>query len=82
MGGRNHWPLSELINYEREVSGQPPEPSDPANEKWLTAAQVLKRYGGRSQMWLHRRTAETKAARAKQQINQSEMQRRDCCGEA
>jgi hypothetical protein len=60
---RNHWPLSDLIAYEHELAGKPPP--DPLNETYLTAAQVRRRYGGVSQMWLWRRIAETRAAIAK-----------------
>jgi hypothetical protein len=55
FGKRRHWRLSELLAYERELAGLPPEQPDPTAEVFLTAAQVRARYGGVSQMWLHRR---------------------------
>lgn len=56
FGTRRLWPLSELVNWEREQAGLPALESDPADEQWRTAAQVRKRYGGVSDMWLWRRT--------------------------
>jgi hypothetical protein len=62
--GRKHWALSELVIFEHEVAGlPPPEPIDPAKEVYLPTSKVKERYNV-SDMWLHRRTVETKAARA------------------
>ena len=55
-GTRRLWRLSELLAYERASAGQPPDPPlPPADEHFLTAAQVKARYGGVSDMWLWRR---------------------------
>jgi|RhiMetdeSRZDD1v2_1073273.scaffolds.fasta_scaffold841638_2 hypothetical protein len=64
FGRRRHFRLSELVAYERELAGLPPEPTDPSTETFLTAAQVRARYGGVSDMWLHRRLAERDGAAA------------------
>jgi hypothetical protein len=55
FGARRFWRLSDLIAYERELAGLPPEPLSPAAEIYLSAAQVRARYGGVSDMWLRRR---------------------------
>ena len=58
FGKRRHWRLSDVLAYERALAGLPPlEQHDPADERWLTAAQMRERYGV-SDMWLWRRTAE------------------------
>jgi hypothetical protein len=62
FGSRRYWPLSALLDYERELAGLPPEPLDPSQEKFLTAAQVRTRYGDASAMWLHRRLQARRAA--------------------
>jgi hypothetical protein len=65
FGARRHWRLSALVAYEAALAGKPPpEPPDEINEVWLTAAQVRKRYGHVSAMWVHRRVAAAKAALA------------------
>jgi hypothetical protein len=56
FGKRRHWALSRLVNWERDKAGLPLIAPDPADERWLTAAQVRERYGV-SDMWLYRRTA-------------------------
>lgn len=56
FGKNRHWKLSDLLNYEAALKGEAAPPSlDPAEERYLTAAQVRKRYGGVSDMWLWRR---------------------------
>jgi hypothetical protein len=73
FGDRNHWRLSDLIRYENELAGlPPPEPIDPRDEVFLTTAQVRKRYGSVSPMWVHRRVAAAKAALVKQSVAQPE----------
>jgi len=62
FGARRHWALSALVAYERELAGLPPEPFDPNQEQFLTAAAVRKRYGNVSAMWLHRRLQARRAA--------------------
>jgi predicted DNA-binding transcriptional regulator AlpA len=54
FGKRRHWRLSDVLAYERALSGLPPLNVDPAAERWLTAAQVRERYG-MSDMWIWRR---------------------------
>ena len=55
---QRHWRLSDLLSYEAAAAGLPePGPLDPADELYLTAAQVRKRYGV-SDMWIWRRLAE------------------------
>jgi hypothetical protein len=57
FGTQRRWKLSDVIDYERKLAGLPPlETFDPADERWLTAAQMRERYGGVSDMWLWRRT--------------------------
>lgn len=51
---RRFWALSEVVNYERAEAGLPPIEFDPADERWLSAAQMRERYGV-SDMWLWRR---------------------------
>ncbi len=53
---RRYWAKSAVVNYERAEAGLPPIQFDPADEQWLTAAQMRERYGV-SDMWLWRRTA-------------------------
>jgi len=56
LGRRRHWKLSDLLNYEAELRGDPaPEPLAPSEERFLTASQVRTRYGDVSDMWLWRR---------------------------
>ena len=58
FGTRRAWRLSEIIKFERELAGLPPlPPADPAEETWITASQLRARFGGVSDMWLHRRLA-------------------------
>lgn len=65
MGRHRHWRLSKLLSYEAELAGLPaPPPLDPADERYLTSAQVRERYGNVSDMWLHRRKAERDSAEA------------------
>jgi hypothetical protein len=64
FGKRRHWALSELLKYEAALAGRPPpEPGDPAAERYLTATQVKARYQV-SDMWLHRRSADRNAPEA------------------
>jgi hypothetical protein len=56
FGKRRHWRLSDVLAYERALAGLPPLPVDPAEERWLTAADMRRRFGV-SDMWLWRRTA-------------------------
>jgi hypothetical protein len=57
FGAQRRWKLSDVIDYERKLAGLPRlETFDPADERWLTAAQMRERYGGVSDMWLWRRT--------------------------
>jgi hypothetical protein len=64
FGTRRAWRLSDIVAYERALAGLPSlPPPDPADEQWLTAAQLRARFGGVSDMWLHRRLA---AARDRQ----------------
>jgi hypothetical protein len=59
FGKRRRWRLSSLIAYESALAGMlPPELLDAAEEQYLTAAQVRKRYQV-SDMWLHRRRSES-----------------------
>jgi len=61
---RRYWRLSDVINYERALAGLPPHgPLDPAEERWLTAAQMRERFGRVSDMWLWRRTHRPAARR-------------------
>jgi hypothetical protein len=60
---RRYWALSDVLNYERAEAGLPPIKVDPADERWLTAAQMRERYGV-SDMWLWRRTSTTKQSEA------------------
>jgi hypothetical protein len=54
-GKRRRWRLSGLIQYEHALAGlPPPAPTDAADERYLTSAQVRQRYQV-SDMWLHRR---------------------------
>jgi hypothetical protein len=55
-GKRRRWRVSLIINYERALDGLPPLEFDPAEERWLTAAQLRERLNV-SDMWLWRRTA-------------------------
>jgi hypothetical protein len=65
FGTQRRWKLSAVIAYERKLAGLPPhENFDPADERWLTAAQMRERYGGVSDMWLWRRTRSAHKARA------------------
>jgi hypothetical protein len=54
-GGRRRWKQSEIINYDRALQGLDPIERDPADERWLTAAQIRQRYSC-SDMWIWRRT--------------------------
>jgi hypothetical protein len=57
FGKRRHWRLSSVLAYERALAGLSPlEQSDPTEERWLTAADMRRRFGV-SDMWLWRRTA-------------------------
>jgi hypothetical protein len=56
-GKQRRWRLSDVVNYERDLSGLPPLSLGPLDERWLTAAQMRERYGHVSDMWLWRRTA-------------------------
>ena len=49
-------PLLGEVRRQRAEAGLPPIEFDPADEQWLTAAQMRERYGV-SDMWLWRRTA-------------------------
>src|SRR4051794_37986572 len=65
INGRRFWKQSGLVNYERALAGEPPlPPPDPADERYLCAAQVRQRYGGVSDMWLWRRLHEGEQASA------------------
>ena len=56
FGTRRAWRLSDIVAYERALAGLPPlSPPDPAEETWITASQLRARFGGVSDMWLHRR---------------------------
>ena len=56
VGNQRRWKLSDVLNYERALAGDPPlEQFDPADERWLTSAQMRKRFGNVSDMWLWRR---------------------------
>jgi hypothetical protein len=59
FGRERRWRLSEIINYERELTELPPLPFDPATERWLTASQLRVRFGDVSDMWIWRRTTPT-----------------------
>jgi hypothetical protein len=62
---RRHWRLSELLAYEAVAAGLPqPDPLDPEDERYLTSAQIRKRYGDVSDMWIWRRLAERNSAEA------------------
>lgn len=54
---RRYWLLSTLTRWERlSASGKAPEiVIDPADDVYLTAAAVKKRYGGVSDMWIWRK---------------------------
>ena len=54
-GKNRRWPLSALLKYEAELRGEDHPGLPPEDERFLTAAQVRKRYGGVSDMWLWRR---------------------------
>jgi hypothetical protein len=55
MGKRRHWKLSELLAYERALSGLPAgAEGDPTAERYLSARQVRERYNV-SDMWIWRR---------------------------
>ena len=56
-GNCRRWRVSAIINFEREQDGLPPLQFNPADERWLTSAQLRERFGGVSDMWLWRRTA-------------------------
>jgi len=59
------WRLSELLAYEAAAAGLPePDPLNPEDEIYLTSAQIRKRYGGVSDMWIWRRLAERNNAEA------------------
>lgn len=47
------WPLSELEKAEAEARGAPPpEPRNPADERYLSDKQVAQRYGvSRTTVW-------------------------------
>lgn len=62
--GRRMYRLSEIVAYERALAGLPSLNHDPADERWLSAAQVRERFGGVSDMWLWRRHREAEAAHA------------------
>jgi hypothetical protein len=55
FGERNrYWPLSDLIRYEAALAGiADPKLPEPADETYLTAQQVCKRYNV-SHMWIER----------------------------
>jgi hypothetical protein len=62
---QRHWRLSELLIYEAAAAGLPqPAPLNPEDEVYLTAAQIRKRYGDVSDMWIYRRLAERNSAEA------------------
>lgn len=68
FGRERRWKVSDIINYERACGGLPPlDPPDPADERWLSAKQVRVRFGGVSDMWIWRRTAEREAAEKREQ---------------
>jgi hypothetical protein len=61
---QRHWRLSDLLSYEAATAGLPkPDPLNPADELYLTAAQVRKRYSV-SDMWIWRRLSERNSAEA------------------
>ena len=62
IGKRRFYPFTEIIAYERALAGLPPVDRDPAEERWLTAAQVRQRFGNVSDMWLWRREREAASA--------------------
>ena len=46
VGNQRRWKLSAVLNYERAFAGDPPlEQFDPADRRWLTSAQMRKRFG-------------------------------------
>jgi hypothetical protein len=45
-GNRRRWRVSAIINFEREQDGLPPLQFNPADERWLTSAQLRERFGG------------------------------------
>ena len=52
---QRRWKQSAIINYERGLQGLAPIECDPANERWLTSADLRDRFQC-SDMWLWRRT--------------------------
>lgn len=68
IGRLRYWKLSDIVNYERELHGEPPLPDpDPADERYLSAAQLRHRFGDVSDMWIWRRLHEADAARSEQE---------------
>lgn len=68
-GPRRRWALSELRAYDAQVAGDPaPPPLPPAEERFLTAAQVRERYGNVSDMWLWRRINRRDAAASESEV--------------
>lgn len=54
-GRIRRWKLSEVLAYERACAGLPPaQPADLADETYLTAAQLRRRFNV-SDMWIWRR---------------------------
>jgi hypothetical protein len=64
FGKRRAWRESSVVNYERGLDGLTPIERDPAQERWLTAAQMRERFGHVSDMWLWRRIKEAEHALA------------------
>jgi hypothetical protein len=60
FGKNRHWKLSDLLHYEAELAGLPFAEIAASDEIYLTAAQVRKRYGNVSDMWLSRRLNHTR----------------------
>jgi hypothetical protein len=60
-GPRRRWAESAIVNYDLARQGLPPIQRDPADERWLTSAQIRQRYQV-SNMWLWRRCGRNRPA--------------------
>jgi hypothetical protein len=65
FGARNrYWRLSDLIKFEAAISGiAEPKLPEPADETFLTAPQVCRRYSV-SHMWIERQLQRSRAEQA------------------
>jgi hypothetical protein len=56
-GDRNFWRKRQLREYEAALAGLQTSEAQPDDDEFVNSAYVKKRYGGVSDMWIHRRLA-------------------------